>query len=71
VRNDLPAQKHSSLFGLFNQAYQVDPLPGRILKAIQEGVSLKESIVVEGAEKDGQVLYRGKCYVPEGDELRL
>ena len=71
LANGLPVQERPLLFDLFNHAYQVDPVPGKILKAIWKGGSLKEITVAECAEKDGQVLYRGKHYVPEGEELRL
>ena len=69
--NDLPIQECPSLLNLFNWAYQEDPLPNRILKAIREGESLKEITTAECTEQDGQVWYRGKRYVPEGDQLRL
>jgi hypothetical protein len=69
--NGLPVQKRSSVFDVFNQAYPVYLLLGRIMKAKQEGGSLKEITVAECVEKDGHVLYQGKRYVPEGDELRL
>jgi len=71
LANDLPVQEQPLLFDLFNQAYQVDPLPEKILKAIREGGSLNEMTVAECVEEDGQVLYREKHYVPEGNELRL
>lgn len=32
---------------------------------------MKVITVEECAEQDGQVLYQGKRYIPEGDELRL
>jgi hypothetical protein len=38
----LCAQDHPSILDLFNQAYQVDPRPERIVKAIREKGSLKD-----------------------------
>jgi len=42
-----------------------------ILKAIRQGDSLKDSTVAGYTEQEGQVWYRGKRYVPEGDQLWL
>jgi len=71
LANDLPVQERSSISNLFNQAYQEDPLPDKILKAIKERDSLKEITVAECTEQYGQVWYRGKLYAPEEDQLRL
>jgi len=71
LANDLPVQERPSVSDLFNQAYQEDPLPDTIFKATREGNSLKEITVAECKEQDGQVLYSGKRYVPEGDQLQL
>jgi len=71
LANDLPVQERPSVSNHFNQAYQEDPLPDKILKAIREGNSLNEITVVECKEQDRQVWYRGKHYVPEGDQLQL
>jgi len=49
MANDLSIQERPWLFDLFNQAYQVDPLPGKMLKAIWEGGSLGEITVAECA----------------------
>jgi hypothetical protein len=46
-----------------------DPLPNKILKAIRQGDSLKYITVGECTEQEGRVWYRGKRYVPEGDQL--
>jgi hypothetical protein len=54
-----------------DQAYQDDPQPSRILKAMREGDSFKEMTIVECTEQDGYIQYRGKSYVPESDQLRL
>jgi len=71
VADDLPVQKRPSISDLFNRAYEEDPLPNKILKAVKECDSLKYITVAECTEQDGQVWYRGKGYVPEGDQLRL
>jgi hypothetical protein len=46
-------------------------LPSKILKAISQGDSLKDIAVAECTEQEGQVWYRGKRFVREGDQLRL
>jgi len=69
--NEISAQEHSSISDLFNHAYHVDPLADKILKAIQEGGSLREITIAECSEKHRQVWYRGKWYVPKGEQLRL
>jgi len=48
-----------------------DPLPNKILEVIRQGDSLKDITVGEYMEQERQVWYRGKRYVPEGDQLRL
>ena len=53
LANDLPVQERPSVSDLFNQAYQDDLLPDKILKAIREGNSLKEITVAECKEQDG------------------
>jgi hypothetical protein len=67
----MPRQGVPPISDLFAQAYMDDPLPNKILKEIRQGDCLKEITVAECSEKDGQVWYRGKRYVPEGDQLRL
>jgi hypothetical protein len=69
--NDMPGQEVPLISNVFAQAYMEDPLPRKILEAIRQGESLKEIMVAECMERDGQVWYRGKRYVPEGDQLRL
>jgi hypothetical protein len=69
--NEMSGQEASSISDLFAQAYVDDPLPNRILKAIRQGESLKDITVGECTEREGQVWYRGKHCVPEGDPLRL
>jgi hypothetical protein len=69
--NEMPEQDSPLVTDLFAQAYMDDPLPEKILEAIRQGGSLKDITVAECKEENGQVLYRGKCYDPEGDQLRL
>jgi len=69
--NEIPVQRSPLISDLFAQAYKNDPWPSRILEAIRQGDSLKEITVAECTEQEGQVWYRGKWYVPEGDQLRL
>jgi len=53
------------------EAYKTDPLPERILEAIRTKGSLKGITVAECTEQNGRIQYQGKCYIPEGDQLRL
>jgi len=69
--SEMPGQEVPSISDLFAQAYSDDPLPNRILEAMKHKDSLKEITVAECTEQEGQVWYRGKRYVPEGDQLRL
>jgi hypothetical protein len=71
LANDVSVQDGPSISDLFDQAYEEDPLFKKILEAIRKKDSLKEITVVEYAEQDGQGLYRGKRYVPEGNQLHL
>ena len=64
-------QEHPPILNLLNQAYEIDPLVGKMLQAIRHNGSLTEITVPEYTEQGGKVLYRGKCYVLEGDQLRL
>jgi len=69
--NGRPGHEASSISDLFAQAYTDDPLHNTNLDAIRQGDSLKDITVGECMEQEGQVWYRGKRYVPEGDQLRL
>jgi hypothetical protein len=69
--NDIPDREVPSISYLCIQAYKDDPLPNKVLEAVRQGGSLKEITVAECTEQEGRVWYRGKCYVPEGDQLRL
>jgi hypothetical protein len=48
-----------------------DLLPNKLLEAITQGDSLKDSTVPECTEHAGQVCFGGKRYVPEGNQLWL
>jgi ABC-type proline/glycine betaine transport system substrate-binding protein len=69
--NETFRQKAPSISDLFAQAYMDHPMPNKILEAIRQGDSLKDITVAECTEQMGQVWYRGKRYVPEGNQLRL
>jgi hypothetical protein len=69
--NDMPVQEVPLISDLLTQAYVDNPLPKKILEAIWQGGSLKDITVAECTEREGKICYRGKCYVPEGDQLRL
>jgi len=69
--NDMPEQDVPSITDLFTQAYRDDPLIKKILEAIRQGGSLRDITVAECIEKEGQIWYRGRPYVPEGEQLRL
>jgi hypothetical protein len=69
--NGIPESPVPLISDLFIQAYRDNPLPNKILEAIRQGGSLKDITVAECTEQEGKVWYRGKCYVPEGEQLRL
>ena len=69
--NGSPGQEASSVSDLSAQAYMDNPLCNMILKAIRQGDCLKEITVGECMEQEGQVWYRGKRYVAEGDQSQL
>jgi len=69
--NDTPRQEVPLISDHFAEAYMDDPLPNKILEAIRQGGSLKDITVAECMEQEGKVWYRGKCYVPEGDQIWL
>jgi hypothetical protein len=69
--NNKPGQETPSISDVFVQAYMEDPLPNQILEAMRQGDSLKAITVGECTEREGQVWYRGKRYVPEGNQLQL
>jgi len=66
-----PVQGRPSISDLMTEAYQTDPLPGKILEAIRTNSGLQEITVAECTEKEGWLRYRGSLYVPDSDELRL
>jgi hypothetical protein len=69
--NEMPEQEAPQISNLFAQACKDDPLVNEILEAIRKRGSLRNITVAECTEQEGQVLYRGKRDVPEGDQLRL
>jgi hypothetical protein len=68
-QHNLPEQFR--ILALVAPACVNDPLQNRIMKAIRQGDSLKDITIEECTEQEGQVWYRGKRYVPKGDQLRL
>jgi len=69
---DIPAmQGHPSPSDLFIEAYETDPLPGKILNALWTKGRLKDITMPECTDRDGRIQYRGMCYVPDDDQLRL
>jgi hypothetical protein len=66
--NGIVGQEAALISDLFVQAYMEDQLPSQILNAIRQRDSSKEITVAECTKQDGQVWYRGKRYVPEGDQ---
>jgi len=53
----VPVQEPPLISHLLVQAYMNDPLPGKILKAIEQGDNLKEITAAECTKENGQVLY--------------
>jgi len=66
-----PTQGRPSIPDFITKAYATDPLPGEIPEAIRTNGSLKVITLAEWTEHEGRVPYQGKCYVPQGDQLRL
>jgi len=71
LADSLPAQGCPSIPDLMTEAYQTDPLPGKILEAIRTNSGLQEITVTECTDENGQLRYRGNLYVPDSDELHL
>jgi hypothetical protein len=71
LAHDPPAQGRPSISELITEAYTADPLPGKIIEAIRTNGSLKDITVVQCVAQNGRIQYRGKCYIPENDQLRL
>jgi hypothetical protein len=69
--NETFGQETLSISDLFAHASMDDPLPNKLFEAIRQADSLTDSTVAECTEQAGQVCFRGKRYVPEGDQLRL
>jgi len=66
-----PAQGRPSISDLMTEAYETDPLPGKILEAIRTKQGLQENTIGECIEDGGRIRYRGNLYIPESDELHL
>jgi hypothetical protein len=69
--NCLSRQEYPSILALFDLPYQDDLLRYKILKAISEGDSLRESTVVKCTEHNWYVQYRKKRYVPKSNQICL
>jgi len=66
-----PTQGCHSISNLMTEAYETDPLPGKILEAIRTKSGLREVTIAECIEDRGRIWYRGNLYVPDKDELSL
>ena len=66
-----PIQGLPSVSNLMPKAYGSNPLPEKILEAIQMNSGIQEITIAEWIEDERQIRYRGNLYVLEGDELRL
>jgi len=66
-----PAQGRPSIPDLMTEAYETDPVPGKMPEAICPNGSVKDNMVAECTKQDGRIQYRGKHYVLESDQLRL
>jgi len=64
-------QGSPSISVLMSDEYEADQLSRKILEAIRSNGSLKDITIAECAVQDGKIQYRGKCYVPECNQLRL
>ena len=65
------AQGRPSISDLMTEAYETDPLPGKILEGIHTNGSVKDITIAECTEQDGRIEYQGKRYIPESNQLRL
>lgn len=54
-----------------SKAYVADPLPGKIMEAIQMNSGLQGITIPECTEEDGRIRYRGNLSVPQSDALSL
>lgn len=70
-RDSPHVQSHPLISDLFNRAYEVDQLPGKILEAIPTNGSLKEFTVAEYMEQDREIWYQGMECVPKFDLVWL
>jgi hypothetical protein len=67
-----PAEKNASLNILFDEGYNADTLPQKILDMRNKGEQQSKDIsLAECIEVEGRLLYRGSIYVPDYDPLKL
>jgi len=66
-----PAQDGPSISNLMTEAYETDPLPGKIVEGIRTKNGFQEITVADCIEEEGRIRYRGNLYVPDNDELHL
>jgi len=69
LANDLT--KAHSVQEQLRDASEYDNLVRRILEVVRRGTSMREITVAGCSEKEGQLYYRGRRYVPEDSELQL
>jgi hypothetical protein len=69
LANDLT--KIGSMQEQLREASKQDNLRSRMLDAVRQGTSMREITVAECSEKEGQLYYQGRRYVPEDPELQL
>lgn len=57
---------------LFQKGYNEDSFPAKILKLLEEGARhCKEISLAKCENRDGQLYYRDKLYVPDLHELKM
>lgn len=67
-----PAEKNASLDKLFDEGYEADPFPQKIIEMRNKGKQQSKEISLAECTKDkGRLLYRGNLYVPDYDPLKL
>jgi len=52
-----PGQGRPSIPDLMTEAYETDPLPGKIVKAVRMNGSLKDITIAEFTEQDWRIQY--------------
>ena len=57
---------------LLSEAYEQDPIPSSILKALNRGDSRHKDItLVEYQRRRNLLYYRDRLYIPDHDELKV